>query len=142
MTRCELALVPTRAIIQLIDTHPRVARAMWIDTLIDSSIFREWVMNVGRRDARERLAHIFCEFAKRLEVSGLGTKDGYEFPMTQEQLADASGLTPVHVNRTLKSLEADGLIRRDRRFIFIPNWDRLREVAGFSELYLHLDQAA
>jgi DNA-binding transcriptional regulator YhcF (GntR family) len=61
---------------------------------------------------------------------------------TQEQLADASGLTPVHVNRTLKVMETDGLIRRDRRFVYIPDWERLREVAGFNELYLHLDQAA
>jgi CRP-like cAMP-binding protein len=93
-------------------------------------------------NVRERLAHIFCEFARRLEVAGLGSTQGYELPMTQEQLADASGLTPVHVNRTLKVMEKDGLIRRDRRFVHIPDWERLREVAGFSELYLHLDQAA
>lgn len=142
LTRCELALVPSRAILQLIEAHPRVARAMWVDTLIDGSIFREWVMNIGRRDARERLAHLFCEFALRLEVSGMGSTAGYELPMTQEQLADATGLTPVHVNRTLKSLEADGLIRRDRRYVLIPSWERLRGVAGFNELYLHLDQVA
>jgi DNA-binding Lrp family transcriptional regulator len=62
--------------------------------------------------------------------------------MTQEQLADASGLTAVHVNRTLKAMDEDGLIRRERRFVYIPDWEKLREVAGFSELYLHLDQAA
>ena len=61
---------------------------------------------------------------------------------TQEQLADASGLTAVHVNRTLKSMDADGLIRREKRFILIPDWEKLRSVAGFSELYLHLDQVA
>jgi CRP-like cAMP-binding protein len=142
LTRCELALVPSRALIQLIDAHPRVARAMWVDTLIDGSIFREWVMNIGRRDARARLAHLFCEFARRLEVSGMGSTQGYELPMTQEQLADATGLTAVHVNRTLKALELDGFIRRDRRFVFIPDWERLRAVGGFNELYLHLDQAA
>jgi len=99
-------------------------------------------MNIGRRDARERLAHIFCEFALRLEVAGIGSTDGYELPMTQEQLADASGLTSVHVNRTLKAMDAEGLIRREKRFVFIPDWERLRSVAGFSELYLHLDQVA
>ena len=62
--------------------------------------------------------------------------------MTQEQLADASGLTAVHVNRTLKSLANDGLIRREKRFVFIPDWEKLREVAGFTETYLHLDQVA
>ena len=62
--------------------------------------------------------------------------------MTQEQLADATGLTPVHVNRTLKALEVEGLIVRNKRFIKIPDWERLRDLSGFNELYLHLDQAA
>ena len=64
----------------------------------------------------------------------------YELPMTQEQLADATGLTPVHVNRVLKGLEREGLIRRDRRFVTIPDWEALRQAGGFSETYLHLDQ--
>jgi CRP-like cAMP-binding protein len=142
LTRCDLAVVPRAALRDLLVSHPQVALAMWVDTLIDASIFREWIMNIGRRDARERLAHIFCEFALRLEVAGMGSTDGYELPMTQEQLADASGLTAVHVNRTLKTMAAEGLIRREKRFILIPDWEKLRSVAGFSELYLHLDQVA
>ena len=85
--------------------------AMWIDTLIDGSIFREWVVNVGRRDARSRIAHLLCEFARRLEVAGLVDEYRYELPMTQEQLADATGLTPVHVNRVLMQLVARGADR-------------------------------
>jgi CRP-like cAMP-binding protein len=142
LTRCELAVVPRDALRDMLRSHPQVALAMWVDTLIDASIFREWIMNIGRRDARERLAHIFCEFAVRLETAGMGSTTGYELPMTQEQLADASGLTAVHVNRTLKSMDADGLIRREKRFVLIPDWEKLRSVAGFSELYLHLDQVA
>jgi CRP-like cAMP-binding protein len=142
LTPCKVATVGRDHIVNLIDSHPRVGRAMWIDTLVDGSIYREWVMNVGRRAARPRIGHILCEFGRRVELAGLGDADGYEFPMTQEQLADATGLTPVHVNRTLKSLEADGLIVRDRRFIGIPDWARLRDMAGFNELYLHLDQLA
>ncbi len=115
---------------------------MWVDTLIDSSIFREWILNVGQRPARARVAHLICEFAKRMEFAGLASDEGYEFPMTQEQLGNATGLTPVHVNRTLKSLSAEGLISRKRRLIVIPDWQQLREVAGFSDLYLHLDQLA
>jgi CRP-like cAMP-binding protein len=140
LTRCELALVPVDAIRKLIHTHPMVAHAMWVDTLVDASIYREWVMNVGRRDARARVAHLLCEFARRLEVVGLGSNDGYELPMTQEQLADATGLTSVHVNRTLKGLEADRLVERNKRHVGIPDWERLRTVAGFNETYLHLDQ--
>jgi CRP-like cAMP-binding protein len=142
LTRCDLAIVPRSALRDVLSAHPQIALAMWIDTLIDASIFREWIMNVGRRDARERLAHIFCEFALRLESAGMGSTTGYELPMTQEQLADASGLTAVHVNRTLKAMDAEGLIKRERRFILIPDWEKLRTVAGFSELYLHLDQVA
>lgn len=140
LTRCELAVFPASAIRELIADHPRVAHAMWVDTLIDASIFREWTVNVGRRDARARIAHLLCEFARRLEVAGLADEGGYELPMTQEQLADATGLTSVHVNRTLKSLERDGLVVRERRYIGIPDWERLRDVGGFNELYLHLDQ--
>lgn len=142
LTRCEVATIPRAAIIDLIDRHPRVGRAMWIDTLVDSSIFREWIMNVGRRNARERVAHLFCEIGRRLEVAGLAQGDGYRFPMTQEQLADATGLTTVHINRTIKALEEDGFIRRERRYLHVPDWEKLRNLAGFNELYLHLDQVA
>jgi len=142
LTRTEIATIARQEIIALIDSHPRVGRAMWVDTLVDGSIYREWVMNVGRRQAKERIGHLLCEFARRLEIAGLGDTSGYEFPMTQEQLADATGLTPVHVNRTLKALEVEGLIVRNKRFIKIPDWERLRDLSGFNELYLHLDQAA
>jgi CRP-like cAMP-binding protein len=113
---------------------------MWIDTLVDASILREWVANVGRRDARTRVAHILCEFAVRLRVGGQGAADThYELPMTQDQLADATGLTAVHINRTLKGLEKDGLIERPNpRVISIGNWRKLAEVGDFDTNYLHL----
>ncbi len=142
LTRCRVAAFPVRDILDLIEQHPRIARALWVDTLIDASIYREWIMNVGRRPAKLRLAHLYCELAQRLKLAGLGSESGYRMPMTQEQLADATGLTPVHVSRSLKALEADGLIRREGRFVSIPDWQRLREQCDFSELYLHLDQAA
>jgi CRP-like cAMP-binding protein len=119
--------------------RPNVAHAMWIDTLVDGSIFREWIANVGRRDARTRIAHLLCEFSIRLRVAGLGSEARYELPMTQEQLADATGLTSVHVNRTLKALEQDGVIERPNpRSIWVGNWRRLAEVGDFDTGYLHL----
>lgn len=142
LTRCEVAVIPRAALISLIDNHAKVAHAMWIDTLIDGSIFREWIVNVGRRDSRARICHLLCEFSRRLEVTGMAEPGGYELPMTQEQLADAVGITPVHVNRTLRELDREGLIVRTKRFIRVPNWEALRKVAGFNELYLHLDQVA
>jgi CRP-like cAMP-binding protein len=142
LNRCQIAAIPVREIVSLIDGHPRIGRALWIDTLIDASIYREWVMNVGRRTGSARIAHLLCELAKRLELAGLGDEHGYALPMTQEQLADATGLTPVHVSRCLKALQEEGLISRNGRYVSIPDWERLRDASGFSELYLHLDQAA
>ena len=112
---------------------------MWLDTLVDGSIFREWIANVGRRDARTRIAHILCEFGLRLKHAGLGEETGYTLPMTQEQLGDATGLTSVHINRTLKSLEAERLIERiSPRSITIGDWKKLAEVGDFDSHYLHL----
>jgi CRP-like cAMP-binding protein len=117
---------------------PAVGAAIIQTTLIEASILREWVVNVGRRDARERVAHLLCEFAVRLEARGIRGTDGFELPMTQEQLADTTGLTPVHVNRVLKSLEAEGLISRKRRHIHFEDWRALQEVGDFNRQYLHL----
>lgn len=142
LTRAEIALVPIHRMLELFDRHPRVGRAMWVDTLIDASIYREWVMNVGRRPALQRIGHILCEFACRLDVGGAGIIDKYQLPMTQEQLGDAAGLTPVHVNRTLRQLEASNFIVRHKRAIEIPDWHRLCAMAGFNDRYLHLDQMA
>jgi len=142
LTACQVAIVPRPAMLKLIDTHARLGRAMWIDTLIDASIYREWIVNVGRRDARSGTCHLLCEFARRLEAVGLGEVDGYELPMTQEQPADALGITPVHVNRILKDLDREGLIVRNKRFVRVPNWEALRKVGGFNEMYLHLDKFA
>lgn len=142
LTRCRIAEITVGDIASLVEAHPKVGKALWVDTLIDGSIFREWIMNVGRRPGRQRLAHLYCELAKRLKLAGLGDESGYRMPMTQEQLADATGLTPVHVNRSLKALELDGLIVRHGRQVIIPDWDVLRDASDFSDLYLHLDQAA
>ena len=141
LTRLEVLDVEREPLQELALRHPMIGRALWIDALIDSSIYREWVLNIGRRDARQRIAHLLCEFTVRMQTAGL-VKSGVmcELPMTQEQLGDATGLTSVHVNRTIKALETDGLIRRDKRFIMIADWDRMRAVADFSALYLHLDQ--
>ena len=140
LTRCQVALVPRDAIVELIRSRGKVAHAMWIDTLIDGSIYREWIVNVGRRDARAAMCHLLCEFARRLEASGMGSNGGYELPMSQEQLGDALGITPVHVNRVLRELDREGLIEREKRFVRVPNWEKLRKVGGFNENYLHLDQ--
>jgi CRP-like cAMP-binding protein len=138
LTRAEVAFIPRRALLELARSNPSIAHAILVTILVEASIFREWVLNVGRRDARTRVAHLLCEFAIRLEAYELTEEYGYELPMSQEQIADAVGLTSVHVNRTLKALESEGLIKRNRRFVSIPDWQRMRQVGDFSDRYLHL----
>ena len=136
----EAAFIPIAAIEEIAVGRPNLGKAMWNETLVDGAIFREWTLNIGRRDARTRMGHMLCEFALRLETVGLGEQCQYELPMTQEQLADALGLTSVHVNRTLKALAAEGLIERTNRSVRIPDWKKLAEIADFDSRYLHLDQ--
>jgi CRP-like cAMP-binding protein len=139
LTESEVAFIPREAVRKLGFERPKIGMAMWHDTLVDGSIFREWIANVGRRDARARMAHLLCEFSLRLKIAGLGEATDYELPMTQEQLADCVGLTPVHVNRTLKSLEAEKLIdRKSSRGIVIGDWKKLAEAGDFDSSYLHL----
>jgi CRP-like cAMP-binding protein len=138
LTAGEVAMIPSEAIVEIASARPAVGFALWLETLVDGAIFREWIVNVGRRDARTRVAHLLCEFALRLEVAGLGKRTDYEMPMTQEQLSDAVGLTSVHVNRTLMGLGADHLISRTHRNISVVDWDALAKVGDFDPRYLHL----
>jgi CRP-like cAMP-binding protein len=139
ITPGEVAFIPREAIQDLAFSRRAVGLALWVDSLVDASIFREWIANVGRRDAHTRLAHLLCEFSLRLKVAGLGEATAYELPMTQEQLADCTGLTPVHVNRTLKTLDAEGLItRQSSRSVTIGDWRKLAEAGDFNSTYLHL----
>lgn len=133
----EALVIPRGALLDVAKASPAVRTAMWIDTLIDASIFREWVVNVGRRDSRARIAHLLCELVLRLKKIGAGDGGAYDFPLTQEQLADATGLTAVHTNRTLQSLRKDGLIQLSAKSLSVLDWERLKEVADFDELYLH-----
>lgn len=138
MTAGTVALIPVEAIRELAINHPAVGAAMWYETLVEGSIFREWILNVGRRDALTATAHLLCEFALRMEAAELGRSAVYELPLTQEQMADAIGVTSVHINRTLMRLEEQGHIRRSKRTICIDDWKSLAKVADFHPRYLHV----
>ncbi len=125
----------------LLLSRPHIARAIWIQALVEASIYREWIVNIGRRDARTRIAHFLCEFCIRLKAIGLARDDSFELPMTQEHLADCTGLTPVHVNRVLKQLSDTGLIVRNKRHIMVAKWAELAHEADFSQRYLHIANA-
>jgi CRP-like cAMP-binding protein len=142
LTNGEIAVIPVEAMRELAFHHPSVGMAMWYETLVEGSIFREWVLNVGRRDARTRIGHLLCELALRMENAGLGEHINYELPISQEQLADAVALTSVHVNRTLMRLERDGLITRRRRMITVVDWKKMVTVADFEPRYLHIGESA
>jgi CRP-like cAMP-binding protein len=141
LTTGQVALVPAAAVKELAFKHPVIGHALWLETLVDGSIFREWIANVGRRDARTRISHLLCEFTVRLQAAGLTKGDRYELPMTQEQLGDATGLTSVHVNRTLQALRGDGLISSDKRSITIEDWKALTTAGDFDATYLHPEVA-
>jgi CRP-like cAMP-binding protein len=139
LTAGDVAYVPAKAVQDLAFAYPAIGRAMWLETLIEGSIFREWIANIGRRDARTRVAHLLCEIAVRLQSAGLMTGNRYELPMTQEQIGDATGLTTVHVNRTFQALHKEGLITRDKRAIDIRDWNALSAAGDFRASYLHPD---
>ncbi len=138
LTPATLVQFPSDQLLDLAYRHPDIGKALWLESLIESATFREWVVNVGRRNARVRTAHLLCELAIRREAAGLGPRDSYELPMTQEQLGDSLGLTSVHVNRTLKGLEAEGLILRSKRAVTVADWHGLQRAGDFSARYLHL----
>ena len=138
LTAITVAQIPMESLQKLVLDHPEIAKGIWANALAEASIYREWIVNIGRRDARTRVAHFICEFALRLKTAGLSEGYDFELPMTQEHLADATGLTPVHVNRVLRSLNMDGLIEREKRSIRIEKWDELAAEADFNERYLHL----
>jgi CRP-like cAMP-binding protein len=116
--------------------YPAVAEALWRDCTVDAAILAEWVVNVGRRDAKTRVAHLLCEMATRLDAQKGATDFVFDFPITQTQLAEATALTAVHVNRTLQSLRAEGLVEWHQRLIRVPDWDALVERAEFDPSYL------
>lgn len=139
LTDLSVAFVPHAQLRDITAAHPRLARALWRDTLVDASIYREWLLAMGRLSAPQHMAHIFCEIYTRLSVIGLaGPNLKFLFPIAQTDLADAMGLSPVHVNRTLQELRSLGLISWAGGRLTIHDWGKLSDLAEFDPIYLHL----
>ena len=119
-------------------TEPSLARLFWHETLIDSAIFREWIVNVGRRNAFQRVAHVLCELVTRMEAVGLARDGICDLPLTQSELADATGLSTVHVNRVIQELRRENLITLRSRTFSALNWSGLKVAAEFDAGYLQL----
>jgi CRP-like cAMP-binding protein len=124
---------------RLMIEYPRITQALFWDELVTVAIQREWTLNLGQRTAYERIAHLLCEMFLRLRTVRLTDGDRCPFPLTQVDIADASGLTAVHVNRTLQELRRDGLIELQSKTLTIPSLRALKAAAMFNDNYLHLD---
>jgi CRP-like cAMP-binding protein len=130
--------IPHEAIRSIAARWPAIAEALWRDCMVDSMILAQCVVNVGRRDARSRIAHLLCEMACRYKVDRTSAPVMFDLPMTQTHLADATGLTPVHVNRVLRALREDGVEIRHRT-VSISDWPKLVEIGDFDPGYLQID---
>jgi CRP-like cAMP-binding protein len=133
-----IAFIPHTALTPLIRRRPNIAVALWRDAVVDAGVFRQWLTSVGRRTARQRVAHLICEMFTRMQGLGLTEGDHFAFPVTQAQLGDALGLSSVHVNRTLQALRTEGLISWKASVLTIHQHDALCTVAEFDPAYLAL----
>ena len=135
---CRVAFVQHEALLEICAKRPNVANAFWRMTLIDAAVFREWVANVGSRQALGRIAHLLCELVTRIRAVGLADKFVCELPVTQTELADATGLSTVHVNRTLQSLRKQKLIHWKDSQLEVLDWAGLQKAGDFDPTYLHM----
>jgi CRP-like cAMP-binding protein len=140
LTTCIVAQVAHGDLKEITKHHPHLTRVLWFGTLVDAAVHRAWMIALGRMDARERLAHLFCELRDRLDSIGLVKDDSFEMPATQEELGDALGISTVHVNRILQEMRGEGLITSRGRTILINDRERLRQVGQYDPTYLHIAQ--
>jgi CRP-like cAMP-binding protein len=136
LSPCEIAVIPHRRLMEIIEKHPRIGFALWADTMLDAAIYRQWLTIVGRCSAYARIAHLLCELSTRREVVSPTKVNSSTFPMTQTDIGDAMGLSTVHVNRTLQRLRAEGLTSLHSHVLEVLDWARLRAAADFDPSYL------
>jgi CRP-like cAMP-binding protein len=141
LTSSKVAFIP-RATMDSLTDRVSLAKAFWWATLVDEAVLRSWIVNVGRRDAFEAVGHLICELYVRMKNIGLVDGDHFEVPLTQEELADALGLTSVHVNRVLQRLRSEDLISFSQGMLTIHDYRRLEKASGFNSNYLHIERAA
>lgn len=139
LTTTTILRIPHQALRTIAARYPAIAEALWRDCMVDAAVLSQWVVNVGRRDAKTRIAHLLCETAVRYGVHEKSEAASFEFPLTQIHLADATGLTAVHVNRTLRALRNEGVVTVSSRNVHILDWDALVRLGEFDPAYLQAD---
>ena len=137
LTASRVAFISHDALRDLIQAYPHIGDLFWRATLIDAAIFREWIVNVGSRNAHSRIAHLICELYLRLKAVGLTEGYSFQAPITQSEIAEATGLSTVHVNRSVQKLRSKGLITLEKAHCTIKDWDALTEAGTFDPTYLH-----
>ena len=137
LTASKVVNIPRRRILEMTE-RPAIARALWWMTLVDKATLREWLVNLGQRDAEARIAHLFCEMHLRLKSVGLADGGSFQLPITQADLADTMGISDVHANRALQTLRAKDLITFRQRQVEILDLGQLEALSGFDPSYLHL----
>lgn len=142
VTKATVAFIPLESVRDLAARFPNIASLFWRDTLIDAGVFRQWILSMGRRSAFGHVAHLFCELYLKLEAVGLAQDHRCPLPVTQVDLADALGLTPVHVNRVLQDMRGRALIELRSRTLVIEAWDELLRLSQFDPTYLNLEKRA
>jgi CRP-like cAMP-binding protein len=139
VTRVEASEVLVSDLLDTFAKRPRLATAVLWAASRDEAMVVEHLVGIGRRDAKERTAHFLLELGARLKLVGLGTALGYACPLSQYLLADAMGLSAVHVNRVLRELREDGLVTFQHGKVVIHDLDRLIAFADFDKAYLDHD---
>jgi CRP-like cAMP-binding protein len=140
LTECKVALVPHERLKEITERYPHLTRVLWLMTNIDAAIHRERGFSLGGRSAIACMAHLFCELRVRLEVARLAQPDGYDFPLTQEELGQCLGLTGVHANRTLQELRRRSLIQLENRRLTILDQAGLERLGEFDPTYLYVEK--
>jgi CRP-like cAMP-binding protein len=137
LSNARVGFVDHRVMHQLIEERPLIARALWRETLLDAAMFREWILSLGTRNAAARLAHLIAELRLRLTAMGSNIEQEFEFPITQARLAEALGLSAVHVNRVLQSFRAQGVLDIHKNIVRLRDIQKVLDIGGFNDLYLH-----
>ncbi|MBA4808686.1 Crp/Fnr family transcriptional regulator [Brevundimonas sp.] len=138
LSDCVVASAPHAKLIRLTETQPHLMRLLWLDTIVDAAIHRQWLVAMGRRSGLGHLAHLVCELYLRLQAVGLADGMRFELPLTQAVLGDALGLSTVHVSRLVTELRGEGVVNWTGGQVEIVNWHRLAEIAEFDATYLRL----
>jgi CRP-like cAMP-binding protein len=140
LSNCRMVFFKHEKLRDVIDQHLHLGRLLWLSTIVDAAIHREWMLSLGRRTAKSRIAHLFCELQVRLTAAGMAAHGTYDLPLSQIELSEVVGLTAVHVNRSLKELRDKGLLTFKGKMVEVHDWDGLVAVAEFDPFYLSLNQ--